>query len=529
VTDSAASRMPKVARLPLWQKAVAAGSAGALATLAMAPWHMWPALWIAFPALYGLLVVTPGWRSAFLIGWSFGFGHFATGFAWITNAFYVDSETFAALAMPAIGGLAAGFALYIGIAAVVCVGMPNRDGSKGPSLDALSVLVFAAVWTVIEWWRGWFLTGFPWNPAGSVWVGVPPVLQGASVIGVYGLSLITVAAAASVALIWRAGDMRRRVTAVALCHMPLAVAAVLGAVRLTGPAPPDVPDITLRLVQPNIAQADKWLPDARARHVYDQVRMSTEDADGITHVLWAETAVPFALNAAPQALNAAAQASPPGGALLTGALRVEAHETGRKVFNSLFAVTRDRAVAATYDKAHLVPFGEYMPLEDMIPIPQLARGGGFASGPGARTIAIGGLPPFSPLICYEVVFASAVTDPGARPAWLFNLTNDAWFGDSSGPYQHLAAAQLRAVEEGLPVVRVANTGISAVIDARGTVVGRIPLLQAGILDHALPGALPPTVFARFGHWPALILAALLILFPPVWRLLTRKVATSSPE
>lgn len=497
-----AFRVSALMRTPLWVRVALSAVCGALATLAMPPWQAWPVLWIALPVLYGAVLSTRARRDAVLIGWSFGFGHFATGFAWITNAFYVDRETFAALAVPAIGALAAGFALYIAVAALAAIHVPKPADSKTPARaiagPALHAFAFAAIWMAVEWWRGWFLTGFPWNPAGSVWVAVPALLQGASIIGVYGLSFVTVAAAASSAWLFTEGGMRRGFGVLAVCHLPLAIIALFGIVRLSGPPPQDVPDVTLRLIQPNIAQAEKWLPDARARHVIDQVRMSTTNAAAVTHVLWAETAVPFALNAAPQALEAAAAASPAGGVLLTGAPRLQANETGRNVYNSLFAITDDGTFAATYDKAHLVPFGEYMPLQDLIPIPQLTGGSGFSAGPGAQTIDVGTLPPFSPLICYEIIFPGAVTNPSARPAWLFNLTNDAWFGDSSGPYQHLAAAQLRAVEEGLPVVRVANTGISAVINARGHIEAHLPLLRAGVLDHALPGAVPPTFFSLYG-------------------------------
>lgn len=488
---------------------------GMIATAAMPPWHLWPILWIALPAFLILVDTAKTNRAVFLTGWAFGFGHFATGFGWIGNAFFVDSETFAALAVPAISGLAAGFALYIGcVALALRLLLPPVDDDWPTAKNiryVCQVCVFAAAWALVEWWRGWFLTGLPWNPVGSVWVALPVLLQGASLIGVYGLSFITVLAA-SASTLFILNDSRRMVLiAVVACHIPLIGLSGWGAIRLSSADTGYVPNVMLRLVQPNIAQADKWRPGLRESHVLEQVRMSTTDADAVTHVLWAETAVPFPLNQATGALAATAEAAPENGYVLTGAARVIGNQSGRQAFNSFFAVTSTGAIAAVYDKAHLVPFGEYMPLQDIIPLPQLTGGTGFTAGPGPVSITLGGLPTFSPLICYEVIFPGAVIEQSQRPAWLFNLTNDAWFGDSSGPHQHLAAAQLRAVEEGLPVVRVANTGISAVTDGYGRLIGQIPLGEKGILDSRLPVHLEATPFSKYGHGPFLIVVLALIL------------------
>ncbi|MEQ9111778.1 MAG: apolipoprotein N-acyltransferase [Rhodospirillaceae bacterium] len=485
---------------------------GALATLAMPPWHIWPVLWVSLPLFLFLVQSAKTYRGAFLIGWAFGLGHFTTGFGWIGNAFFVDAETFAALAVPAIGALAAGFALYTGIVAlvtrVVIIGTTQTSRASSLLQTTCRLWVFAIIWTFIEWWRGWFLTGFPWNPIGSSWTDVSTVLQSVSVMGVYGLSFVTVlAASASLLLIDNTRQMTRWLI-IALCHAPLIASAVYGAARLDQTNDTSVPDVRLRLVQPNIAQVDKWLPGLREKHLYEQVRMSTENAVGITHVLWAETAVPFPLNLADSALQVTAQAAPPSGLVLTGAPRIEGQGTTRTAYNSFFAVERSGKIAAVYDKSHLVPFGEYTPLQNLIPIPQFTGGIGFTPGLGKVTIALPGLPAFSPLICYEIVFPGAVTNPEKRPKWLFNLTNDAWFGSSSGPYQHIATAQMRAVEEGLPVVRVANTGISAVIDGYGRIRSSLPLGQKGVLDSPLPADLAPTPFSRFGHSPTLIIIIL---------------------
>lgn len=483
---------------------------GALTTLSMPPWNIWPVLWVTMPGFLLLAATFATRRSTFLFGWAFGFGFFSTGFVWIGNAFFVDSATFGALAVPAIGGLAAGFGLFIGFVALALKLLPTPGPDAWPNAKLVHavarVVLLAAAWSLVEWWRSWFLTGLPWNPIGSTWVTTPSILQSASIVGVFGLSLITVLGASAAALLVGPAPDRRRWGLILGLQIPLLVMFGWGSYRLNGATTDTVPGIVLRMVQPNIAQADKWRPGLREKHVREQVALSTTNAEDVTHVLWSETAVPFPLNQAVGARTLTAQAAPENGFVLTGAVRIEQQDGTRRAYNSMFAVGRDASLAATYDKFHLVPFGEYMPLQDLIPIPQLTGGSGFASGTGPVTLTLPGLPAFSPLICYEIVFPGAVADPASRPAWLFNLTNDAWFGLSSGPYQHLGSAQLRAVEEGLPVVRVANTGISAVINGYGVVLTRIGLGEKGYADSPLPVDLPPTLYARLGNWPFLLLA-----------------------
>ena len=500
-------------RAPLGVRILSMYCLGASGTMAMPPWTWWPVLWILLPLFIAILSTANGWKQSLVLGWAFGFGHFSSGFAWMGNAFFVDREAYAMLAVPAIGALAAGFGLYVGVAALALQALASPPVDAMPRTRAIHVLVrvifFAAIWSLVEWWRGWFLTGLPWNPIGSVWVSALPVLQGASVIGVFGLSLVTILAATSCILLTHRLDLRFAIIAVFVCHLPLVLIAVWGGLRLPSTVTPIVPEVVLRLVQPNIAQQDKWRPALRESHLSDQVSLSTVNAAAVTHVLWAETAAPFALNRAPQAVALASGAAPQGGYLLTGAPRIEGDGKDRRAFNSLFVITPQATIEATYDKAHLVPFGEYMPLRDVIPLPQLAVGSGFNAGPGIQTIHLPGLPAFNPLICYEVIFPGAVTTPAERPQWLFNLTNDAWFGLSSGPHQHLAAAQLRAAEEGLPVVRVANTGISAVVDPFGRIIASIPLGQRGYVDSGIPQSLNPTPFARIGHGLFLFIAVFL--------------------
>ena len=501
------------------KRAAVAFIAGALATSSMPPWNAWPVLWIAFPAFLILLEASKSNREAFYVGWSFGFGYFAIGFAWIGNAFFVDSETFAALALPSIGCLAAGFAIYVAFVGLVVRALTPMVKNIWPgvnfTLAVCRVAIFASGWALVEWFRGWFMTGLPWNPIGSTWVTVPETLQGASIFGVYGLSFITVLAASALVLVTAPSSKLLTRVAIIFFHAPLIAITVWGAVRLSSANVEFVPNIMLRLVQPNIAQVDKWRPGLREQHVLEQVRLSTTNAADVTHVLWAETAVPFPLNVASGALAVTAQAAPKNGYVLTGAPRVIGQRADRQAFNSFFAVAPDSTIRAVYDKTHLVPFGEYMPLGEYIPLPQITGKTGFTPGIGPATITLPGIPSFSPLICYEVIFPGAVTSDKDRPSWLLNLTNDAWFGDSSGPHQHLAAAQMRSVEEGLPMARVANTGTSAVIDGYGRILGTIPLGEKGFLDHRLPRALSPTLFSRFEHWPFLGFASLLMVIA-IW-------------
>jgi apolipoprotein N-acyltransferase len=286
-------------------------------------------------------------------------------------------------------------------------------------------------------------------------------------------------------------------------------------VRLAGAEPVAVPDIRLRLVQGNVPQENKWRPELRARWFARHLQLSADDATGISHVIWPESASPYPLDREPEARRLVAQVVPPGGLLLTGGERFDLSGDPPKAWNSLFVVDDTGAIAARYDKHDLVPFGEFLPLRGLlsqIGLSKLTPGMlDFEAGPGRQTITLDGLPPFSPLICYEAIFPGGVVDPEARPDWLLNVTNDGWFGNSSGPYQHLAMARMRTIEEGLPLVRGANTGISAVVDPWGRVQARLGLGETGVLDAALPQPLPETPFARARPWPIILVVTASLL------------------
>ncbi len=493
-----------LAGLSLWRAFAAAAVFGTLAAAALPPFHALPLLWIAFPGLLWLLDGARGWLRAFLIGWAFGLGYFAAGLYWVGHSFLVDAERFAALMPFAVAALAAGMALFPGLATLAVWLSKDRGLAR--------VLIFAAAWLASEWLRAWAFTGFPWNLIGTVWTFSDAMLQFASVAGVWGLSLATVVSAAAPSCL-AAGKARgwRRFAVLAVALFAPAALWGFGALRLA--AAPDlasegVPGVHLRIVQPNIDQRIKWQSDLRAKHVADQMALTEGAGDKtVTHVIWSETAVPFLLPDMVQVLEAIRGIVPPGGLLLTGAPRRAEVDGEVRLWNSLFAIDEEGQVAAVYDKRHLVPFGEYVPLRSILPLDKLTQGGGdFTPGEGPRSLSLPGLPDVSVLICYEVIFPGRVVDPDSGAEWLLNVTNDAWFGTSSGPYQHFAAARLRAVEEGLPLVRAANTGISAVVDSYGRVVARLGLDRSGVIDAPLPDSLEKrTLFARLGSWTLLIL------------------------
>ena len=504
-------------RLRGWRRAGLALILGVLATAAMPPLHLVPLLWVAFPMLLVLLEGCRTRAESAVVGWFFAFGHFATGYFWITNAFFVDAEMFAVFAYPAVGALCAAFALYGSLAALAVRLIPPAHEDAMPddrtAVMAKRAVLFAAVWCLFEWWRGWFLSGFPWNPIGSVWTVWTPMIQSVAVWGTLGLSFITLTAASLFSVVlprprfthaWR--------TALA----PIAVLAAVGVCgwwRIPSAELATVPAVTLRLVQPNIAQADKWRPGLHEQHLMDYIRLSTpEPGQRISHVIWGESSVAFALDRDEAHRKVAASAVPPGGALIAGVTRAENSTRGvERIFNSLIVIDDQARVTAVYDKVNLVPFGEYLPLRGLMPFPKLTQGTmDFSPGLARPSLTVPGLPPFSPLICYEAVFSGDVVDPGERPGWLLNLTNDSWFGDSSGPHQHLAAAQLRAVEEGLPLIRVANTGISAAIDSYGRIIAELGLNQRGAIDVELPAPSGRTIFATTGQPPIVAIILLTI-------------------
>lgn len=496
-----------------WRRALAAVLLGAVLTAAMPPLFVLPAAFVSFTGLLWLLDGARSSarpiRSVFITGWWFGFGHFVTGIYWIANALLVDAAHFGWLIPLAIGGLSAYFAIYPALAAAA------YGIARGSRLAR--ILVFAAAWMVSEYLRGTLLTGFSWNLLGTVWTFAPVAMQGAAFLGAYGLGLTSVLLFASPVVLGTEAGKRSLRHAAILALVGLAP-IVAGAVRIAfAPAAGAdvVAGVKFALVQGDIAQQMKWRPEERLRIIQTYLDLTAQAVkDGATHVVWPETAVPVAIDRSPE-IRAAIAAILAGGnarALIAGTVRLSDPDVRPlQAWNSVEAFDATGRVVDTYDKFHLVPFGEYVPLRHWLPIDKITPGSlDFSAGPGPETIDVPGLPPVGPLICYEAIFPGEVAKRNPRPGLLLNVTNDAWFGNSSGPRQHYAAARLRAVEEGLPLVRAAGTGISAIIDPYGRELARLDLGRKGIVEGALPQALAPTLFGRFGNGLALALAGLVM-------------------
>ena len=478
---------------PGWRALVWPGGLGAVMALGQAPWGLW---WISLPALALLLrhLTRQGAGAAAWMGWFAGAGYFALALSWIVSPFMVDAARDGWMAPFALVLMAFGLALFWSAA----VGLARR--CPAPMLGLVAGLGLA------ELARGYVLTGFPWALIGHIWIDTP-VAQAAALVGPSGLTLATLGIGGLAALL-------RPATVTAA----LALAAALwgfGLWRLATPLPAE-PGITLRLVQPNAAQDAKW-DQGHAQEFFERLIRATSAppsaATGpVDLVIWPETALPYLVIDNPELPAVIARAA--GGAKVAlGLQRVE----GVRGWNTLQVFGPDGAVLASYDKHHLVPFGEYVPLADLaydlfgIDAFAAQAGNAYSAGPGPQVLDLGGrLGKVMPLICYEAVFPQDLRGAG-RASWLLQITNDAWFGTLSGPFQHAAQARLRAVEQGLPLVRVANTGVTEVVDALGRVTASLPFGTQAYLDAALPGALPPTPYMRFGELPVLVLLAALAL------------------
>jgi apolipoprotein N-acyltransferase len=516
--------MQAVVRARGWRRAWIAFAAGATSALCQAPTHLWPVLFLTFPLLVWLIDGAPAqrWRGAWLcavIGWCFGFGYFVVGFYWIGHAFLVDAETFGWLLPIAVIGGPAYIAIYTGIG-FACA---HLLWSRGP----LRILAFAVAMTAAEWLRGHALTGFPWNAFGYALASPLELAQAASLVGIWGLTFLAVAVFASPATLTDERSETMRPWLPSLCALVvLALLALFGSLRLSRTPTSLVDGVELRIMQPNLQQDSKFNYSAKAQVMSQYIGLSSRanglrpgGLRGVTHLIWPESAFPFYLTTEPDALAQIAALLPEGTVLITGADRIGApppSAASTDTHTSIYVIDHHGSVLALYDKVHLVPFGEFLPFQNLLErlgLMALTKvTGGLVAGDNRNPMPVPRTPPVRPLLCYEVIFADEMAARGERAGWLLNLTNDGWFGISSGPYQHFAQARLRAIEQGLPLVRAANTGISAVVDPLGRIIASLPLGTEGLLDAPLPQAIAPTLYARFGDGPAgLLLAGALIL------------------
>ncbi len=469
---------------------------GAVAALGQAPWSLW---WLSLSAFCGVFVVlseVQNWRRAAWTGWSTGAGYFAVALFWIVEPFLVDIGRHGWMAPFALFLMAGGFAVFWGLA----FGVAHRIGGT-------SRQVFCAViaLTGAELLRGVILTGFPWAMIGHVWIG-HPVMQLAGLGGAGLLSLLLLGLAAFPVI-------ARRPWAGCIAAAAVLAAAWGYGVQVLKGSDVAATDKLVRLVQPNAAQHLKWDPNYAGLFFSRQLAMTAEPSDSpLGLIVWPETSVTTLLDRAAEPVAAIAQAA--GGVPVVFGANDLVEDSYR---NSLAVLDGSGVLADIYHKHHLVPFGEYVPLGEVmgwLGIRGMAArdGGGFAPGPGARLLEIEGMGRALPLICYELIFPRHLRT-SERPDFIVQITNDAWFGNISGPYQHLAQARLRAVEQGLPLVRAANTGVSAAIDPLGRIIRQTPLNEAGYLDAVLPKALPPTLYARMGDWPLALLLGVLLFAP----------------
>ena len=472
-------------------------AAGAAAGLGQAPWGLWPGTLLALACVFALVArgrFPQRRRAAFGLGWALGAGYFTLTLHWIVQPFFVDIARHGWMAPFALVFMAGGLALFWGAAFAVARAM--APGAAG--LPVALVLT----WTGAEIARSLVFTGFPWALIGHVWIDTP-LAQAAAVVGPHGLTLLTLGLAATAGMLARPGRVNP------LRALPLLALPALWVALDPGPAVPgDGP--LVRVVQPNVPQSEKWRIETVDAIIARMLALSAEDPPAALTV-WPETAIPWLLDDAPDLMATAIEATR-GAPLMTGVQRAE----GARYFNSLAVIGPEGATLAVHDKAHLVPFGEYIPFGEWLRafgIRGLAasEGGAYTAGPGLHPVDVPGIGPALPLICYEGIFAEEVNAAPGRARLMVLATNDAWFGTWAGPAQHFAQGRLRAIEQGLPMLRSANTGISGIIDARGRVIASLPLGQAGQVAAPLPPALAPTAYVAWGDRPVWLCLAGLAL------------------
>ena len=457
--------------------------------------------WIVFLSVPGFVVLlrtAAGSLRAAGIGWACGIGYFSASLFWIVEPFQVDPELHGWLAPFALVGMGGGLALFWAAAFAVARAVPLGGWRQA--------VAFACLLAAAEVARSHVLTGFPWALIGYAWVETP-VMQLTSLVGVTGLGFLTLIAAVLPAA-GRSG--LGHIGGLVAAAASVAIGWSYGAVRLADPVPERDEPFVVRLVQPNAPQHLKWRPDMQALFYERHLRMTAAEGEmgRPDAVVWSETAVPFALGFA-DAYQREIAAAAGGAPVILGMMRVEVEPEAERWYNSLAILGPNGEADAVYDKHHLVPFGEYIPLQQIVrrlggPTIETLTRGGFAAGEGPELIGAPGIPPLLPMVCYEAIFPRHAWAPEGRPEWLVQVTNDAWFGTLAGPFQHYAQNRVRAIEQGLPLVRVANTGISAVVDPYGREIARIGLGIEAFVDAELPGALPPTLFARTGDRPVLV-------------------------
>ncbi|MEI6729876.1 MAG: apolipoprotein N-acyltransferase [Pseudomonadota bacterium] len=454
-----------------------AGFLGLLSAAALPPIHLLLLVIPSFSGLFILLNQASTKKRAFWLGWWWGLGYFTAGLYWICISLYVEPEKFAWLTPFALFGLPSILGIYTGLVCLLSCRLQVVGYKK--------VIFFAAIFTLSEYLRSHLFSGFAWNLIGYVTTISSTTMQLAYYISIYGLCFIVVLIATMPAL---AITDKNQALKPNIITFIFAISVILfGLIRLEN-NPTLYSKVKIRIVQPNIEQSLKWNEQTRfagfKKHIYMSGKPGIED---INLVIWPEAAIPYYIDEIEPLLKESVAFLPEKSLLIAGGLRGQESTEKPQAFNSLFAIDKQGKIVSTYDKRHLVPFGEYIPFRNILPLENIAGGiGDFASGSGIKTQFIGDYPPFLPIICYEAIFSEESNDSTKQAKWILNVTNDAWFGISSGPYQHLQMARMRAVEQGLPLVRAANTGISAIIDPLGRIIAKTELGKEAILDGYVP-------------------------------------------
>ncbi|MBY0355933.1 MAG: apolipoprotein N-acyltransferase [Rickettsiales bacterium] len=486
---------------------------GVFATLSLPPFFAFPLLFSSFSSLLWLIIHSKTDKEAFGAGWWFGAGFFVSGLYWFAYALLVDAAKFGWMIPFAVFGISGILAIYTGVVAWLTRLLRHHDRFNW-------VLGFAALWMAGEWLRGYLFTGFPWNLIGYSFNGSEVTLQAASIFGAYGLGGIVVLVSSLPVLfmvpIRASGQRRINAIVSGVIFLLLLALGMWGQQRLMAHPPKNIANVRVRLVQPATDQYHKSNPSERQGLIRQQIEMSLSAGfETITHVVWPETAMPYYFSSHDYWASELAQVVPAGGLLLTGVVRPETSKSGDKllnIYNSFSALDDSGRVVAQYDKRKLVPFGEFVPLRHVLPLDKITPGAiDFTSGKRSGLVETVMGVQFFPLICYESIFPHL--SAGAWPASLLNITNDGWFGLSTGPYQHLEMSRMRAVEQGVAMIRASNSGVSAVFDPYGREVASLGLGKRGVLDSAVPESTSqPTFYGLYGEALELGLLLVALLF-----------------
>jgi apolipoprotein N-acyltransferase len=504
--------------------------AGSLCALAFAPFNLFLVLLISLPIFYSLIVKNNSKKIIFLYGFCFGFGYFLAGIYWIAISLLVDASKFAWL-IPFSLTLIPGFlALYFGFLSISFKFLIHKLSLK---FHYQKILIFAILWVCFESMRSTLFSGFAWNLLGYSWLFSLKLSQSASLFGIYFLSFFAVIVSLMPLLILNYQQNLGNKISLFVILFFLLTNLSFGIFSMDYYTQSYSSTDKIRIVQANIKQEMKWQEIERYNNFLKHIELTRSmPYDNIRAVIWSETSVPYAIEDNPKLMNLLKLAVPNDGELITGGLRINRSSKNEiiGIYNSVFMIN-SQGILSTYDKHHLVPFGEYVPLQNLLSflfiddaVNKISAGGeGFSFGDQVKTLQAKYFN-FNPLICYEVIFSNEVIKQNQNPEIFINITNDAWFGNSSGPYQHLAMTQMRAIEYATPLIRVAGTGISALIDIHGNIIRKIDLNEEGVIDVELLKNNQVSFYHRFGNIPLIfILVALGGLFCNIFKIFIKKV------